>query len=609
MAQIRDRIRRIKYSSVTQQVIGGDIFGRVHAFDSDLQLVASSPASPFHAAATAITVGENFIFTRDCHFNLLKWDLHTLELLDVVTGDGVTDQQAYEEDDDLNWTASRFLLNQNDSVYTLNAFGQFVEYEDKTMNVIRVLDLAVVGPFLDGICLEHPTRHVISDYRGTMMFGNMEDGDFSKLVKPARGSSHCVTYDKRHDRFWFSTDDSNSIGTIDLDGENAKLYEFTNDDIEWISFDEDCSRAYVSCFDHHVYVFSNLGLEPELENVIGPFKYQTTNVIHVHDDEIYTSLQSGELIRFNSQGIIIASTFEDKANAIWQMEELPGDNSTLYCAMEDGSLSIIRYQNGKYGQIDIEELAHFKYDFGRLYRVKPLADGSFVAITGTGWVFRAKKNGALLWRKNFYGLGKAIDFSPDLQRVLFANDQGLLGELDVETGAVMQTKQLPYAIWTCGYSASGKIVVARREVYLDVFNPDLSEYGVIEIRGISKRFRRLENGHLFLAGGNSVYELDVDGLDIVHEFTGGTQNTVEDCVLLKDHVLCISYSSQVASYSYSNVTLNGYSREMPDFPKSMAARVDENGSALLLIGGRGNYLRAYRVSDDGMTRLIRHKIL
>ncbi|MGB8954357.1 MAG: WD40 repeat domain-containing protein [Tumebacillaceae bacterium] len=609
MNQLRDRIRRIKYCSITKRVIGGDIYGRVHAFDADLRLVASSPASPFHAQVTAMAVGERYIFSRDCHCNLMKWDLNTLELLDVVTGDGVTENQAYEEDDDLNWTASRFLLNQNGRVYSINAFGQYVEFEEETMRVVRLSDLSV-GPFLDGICLEHPTKHAISDYSGNLMFGNIDEGDFSKVVKPGKGATHCVRYDKRHDRFWFSTDDSNAIGTTDLDGNNVKLYQFTNDDVEWISFDKEYARAYVSCFDHHVYVFSNLGPEPELVNVIGPFKYQTTNVIHVDDDEIYTSLQSGEIIRFNSLGTVIASTFEDQANSIWQMEELPGDSSTIYCAMEDGSVRIIRYGNGEYGQIDIEETDRLDYQFGRLYRIKPLVDGSFVALTGSGWVFRAKRNGALLWRKHFYGMGKGLDISPDLKKVLFANDQGLLGELDIEDGSILQTKQFPHALWSCGYNCSGRIVVAHRQVFLNILNSDMSDYGMLQVGdGINKRFRRLENGNMLYAGGGTVCELDIDGVEIVREFKGGTKNTVEDCVLLNDFILCITYSSQVTSYCYSEESLVGYSREMPDFPKTMAARVEEDGSALLLIGGRGNYLRAYTVSEEGLTHLVRHKIL
>ena len=91
-------------------------------------------------------------------------------------------------------------------------------------------------------------------------------------------------------------------------------------------------------------------------------------------------------------------------------EPHPSDNSLLYAGTDYG-VALIKYRPGRLGSIQIDQVGRHSHGLGIVKDVKPLPDGSYIAISRKGYVFKASKDGAIQWHRQVLGIprGAAIN--------------------------------------------------------------------------------------------------------------------------------------------------------------------------------------------------------
>lgn len=418
-----------------------------------------------------------------------------------------------------------------------------------------------------------------------------------------------MKYDARHNRFWATTDNNYAFYLLSTEGEIIDSYSITNDDIEWIDFNPDASTAYLACFDHHLYVYSNEQDKPALKKVIGPFKFQLKQVLCVDDDHIYVLLESGEIYQVNKQGEVVNSA-SFKGNSIWGLDAHPEDDSIVYAALEDSSVAVLQYDSGSFGTINLTTLKRHSYGFGRIRRVMPFKDGSFTAVASSGTVFRANSDGEILWYTKLLGICRDVDINVEYTKILVGTEANLAAELDAETGEILHTFQLAHPVWAVCYSSDGQIVVGTRRQLMYIYDGQSYELKKeVKVRDNIKRYRRLDNGHILMNGPEGIVEFNPADWSIAKDWNEWVTTTVENAFILNDFVHTVSYSYALTSYDYDSGEVVDNQITVPDFPKGMAGRTTKDGQQLLMVGGRGAYVAVYRVSEEGEPIKIRDMYL
>lgn len=600
--ELKDRIRRLKYIKELDQIVCADIEGRIYLMDLDLNILNTSKISKVRNPM-GLAIGNKYIFTKSPLGDLAIFDKKTLDLLEEISGEEIKDEKELEEEERV-YSASKFCYFNNGILYYVNGYGQLIELDEESRQIQRIIDPAK-DSHLDGMEVNNPFLDILSDLSGNIRIGSLEKGIFNNVIQTNLGPIHCVRYDEVHERFWFSTDDGFQVGLLDKNGKDYETFPLGRDDLEWIEFNNDQSEAYISSFDHHIYVVSNIK-KPRIKRILGPFKYQVITSVVDKDDNLYTLLQSGEIIKFNKYGQQIKQVFN--GNAIWDMVPSVKDKSRVYCAMEDGSINIISYKAGKFNDIIINEEKHLQFNFGRVKHVRSLKNDNFVGLTHSGWIFNSDNEGNLNWYVQVKGNGRFLDISPCGEKILVTTDYGYVAIFNLE-GEILQDKTYDTPVWASAFGANNNILVGLRKHTLYLYNDNFNLLKEIKVSSLIKRMQRLDNENILISGGNGVTEVNTSSGEIVKEFIGGTINTVENTTVIKDYMFCISYSSQIASYEYDTAEIIGYSTEMPDYPKALTSYEDEDGNALLLVGGRTPYVRAYRVDDEGLSHFIRQRNL
>lgn len=604
---IQERIQYMVYSKERNGLLAAGRKGGIYFLDKELKTIQTSLKTDNIKPISAMVSTDKYIFSRSNFGQIVRWDLYTLRPIDILFEDAYADRSMLEEDDSVTPSINHALTIFNDKIYVLNGFGQLLEIDPTTCQLLRVLD-PNKDSYVETIEVSRPGTHVLSDFTGWLYFGSLTTGEFEKRIRVDFGPVHCVRYDKRHDRYWASTDNSFGFSIVSADGSSKQHFKMTVDDVEWITFDDTHSTAYIACFDHHLYVYSNENEHAELKRVIGPFKFQLKQVLYVSDDHIYVLLESGEIYRIDQFGTqLCKSSFE--GNCVWGVDPHPSDDSIVYCALEDGSVSIVRYGLGNYQTVELFEMKRHRYAFGRVRRARPLPDDSYIAITTSGTVFRASDEGVILWRRKVPGILRDVDLNIEFSRALIGSEAQYSAELCVETGEILSDLKCDLPVWAVTYDSRGnRYIGCRNQKIMIVDKDNIDSTSEIRVRDNVKRFRRLENGNILMSGPEGVCEIDTNTKEVVKRWNDWVTTTVENAILFEGSVYTVSYNQMICSYNYENTDGFDVQLSTHDFPKGIAARKDETGEALLLIGGRAPYVAVY-VLKEGVPHKVRELFL
>ncbi len=603
------RLTRMIYIPSRDLLVGADVAGKLHAFDRDLNLLQSSPDIGYSVPINAITSDAEYVYTRNRRGSIAKWKLPELEPLDVYDDLLLKDDAELWPDEVPSPAANRGIGVLNGRLYANNGFLQVVVLDTQTFNIIAIRPALSQEAFIDCINTELPMFQAVSQTDGTVFLGDLATNEFPVQIKIDGNNVHWVKHDGRHNRFWATQDaglDSeknirNGVVTFDYNGQDIRSFPFTKDDVEFLEFNEDYTRAFVGGFDAHVYVFNNEERALRLHKVLGPLPYQIINACYIGSGELAVLLQNGEIYRITIDGRILGSS-EFAARCVWAIEPQPGVPNTFYCATDQG-IQIISCSTTSYKSVDIEKRASHAHAFGIVRRVQPLTDGSYLAIAQSRTIFRANSHGDLDWHRRLLGVPRSLSLSDDQTRALVSTDAGEAFEIDVNTGDTVHDYSTDQPVWLATFGPQSQRVFGTKNGELHVWSDRWDPIGKITLPNYVKRSIRHED-KLFVVGAFGLIEVDLEELSLKKEWGELLVNTKENATIIDGYVHVCCYGYQMGSYRYEDSEMVYLLEDFRDFPKGLASFRGKDGAPILLVGGRGGYLSAYR-TENGIPQKVR----
>ena len=608
---VQNRLLRIIYSKELNLIIGSDVRGCIRAFDPEtLEVVKSSPVVSYDRPVNAICLTENYILTKDRFGSIGKWDLKTLTPLDFLDGKELCDRSTLFENEEVSPSPNRGIAAFNGKLYTNNGYGQIVVLDIETFSLqdIRTSPSEV---FIDCFCVDDPQTHALTDVVGNIYLGNLETNEWPIQKKIDTSVVHGVIYDKRHQRFWTTQDGGlgddrlvrTGVTTIEKDGTGFQEFKISMEDNEFIACDPDCSYVFAGGFNGRISIFDNSKRDFCQTKVFGPLEFQIISAAVVSIDQIYVLLQTGDIIRLNSAGKeVVRTNYLNKC--VWTLEPHPNDIGLLYAGTDEG-VTILRCTSGSFGAVEIEEVDKHVHGRGIIKDVRPLSDNSYICFSRAGYAFKSGSKGEILWQQQVLGIPRGAAVNSQEDRCMISTDEGTVWELATADGTIIDAIPIGSASYACAYMDDGRrVVTADGGPYVHVFSGDNHDLlGSIRFKSRLKRLVRASNNEIFVVGPDGMFELDLDNFQTRKSFGNLLVSTKENGVLVDGHLYVGGYGYQVGTYRYSDQEIIHLQETLPDYTKAFAAFNESDGLPILLVGGRGGFLNAYRLKDGIPTKI------
>ncbi|MFG1685112.1 WD40 repeat domain-containing protein [Nonomuraea sp. NPDC049269] len=603
--EITNRLVRVLYVDGVGLVVS-DLVGRVHLFDDDLNIVRSSPVVGDSTQTSGrplltLAVADRWIIGKDKLGNISRWDLDTLDVLDVLPAAAYRDPDPLLEDEQPSQTASRGIAVFDGKVYVNNGFRQLAIIDLETFKVERVVESFSGDDPLDWICAEHPTVHAASDKTGRVYIGSLATLEFPTALQLDSSNVHRIRYDVRHDRFWAIQDRgtgasdgiANGVMLLGLDGAELQSIAFARNDVEMLTFSPDYDRAYAGGFDGELQIFDNTESKARIIATVSGFTHQLVDATVGVDGSVYLLSQDGELVKVDRDGAFLARA-DFRRQCVWDIQHSLERSERLYVATDDG-VTVVDFTETA-GDLTLDVVAHHVAGFGFTRRVVALPHG-FAAVTWDRKVYVADADGRQRWVRDLPAFGHALAVSPDHRRVLVASNAGGL-EFDLASGELVDRIEVEGTLgWACTYLAGGERVLASRDGRIRVHAADSHEIRWGLDMGSDYYPKRMwaTDTALYVSGGWGVKEIPFESRKIARQWYELLDNTVENGLLVDNLMVAVCYGMQMAAYDYLTGEIVGLVEDLADFPKGLASLRTADGRPLVIVGGRGGYLGLYRL--------------
>lgn len=603
--ELTDRILRILHVEGAG-IIASDTFGRVHLLDEELRVLKSSPRVRNGRPLYGLEVADGWIVGKDRMGAVLRWSLDTLDLMNRIDPESVCDPSTLMEGESPSPISARGIGIWDGRVYVTSGYHhQMLVLDLESFDVLEIRDNICGDSPMEWASTDHPTQHAVSDKVGNLRFGNFSTLEFPLVVKLDDGNIHRVRYDARHERFWCTqdygegetSDIANGIVVVSMDGEKEDECLFGRDDVEFVIFSPDYSRAYSGGFDGELHIFDNSERDLRIERTVSGFSHQLSDITVSPSGDVFVLCQDGEIVKMSADGTFVCG-LNFQRQAVWDIQPSLEDPNVLYCATDSGVAVAEVHQVASGPTLRIREDHETGHGFTR--RVAPVA-GGWLGITRDRHVFRAAQGGATFWSRQLPSLLHAVAASPDHSRLLVASNAGAF-ELDAVTGeelGVLTVDGLP--IWACTYLPDGRRVLITRNGILVVFDEEADTPSWKLNQGDYPKRVWPQNGFLYVVGDGGLKEIEV-GHGVTRKWNDMLSNTTENATVNEGLVCEVSYGMQLAAYTYENNDFVGFLEDLPDYPKALTIVRDAKGTAHLLVGFRTGLLSLYRLDkspEDG----------
>ncbi|MEU0334048.1 WD40 repeat domain-containing protein [Streptomyces sp. NPDC006193] len=601
--ELTDRVVRIVHVPGAG-LLAADVTGRIHLLDENLSVLRSSSAptgsvAAGHAPVYTITAAGDWVVGRDKRGTLLRWRLDTLDLVDVLDADRTADRAGLMEDEEPSPVMSRGIAVHRGKVYVNNGYRQLAVLDLETFAVERIVPNFAGHVPVEWFCQDHPEVDAASDKAGRVFLGDLETLDFPTVVQADGGNIHRILYDPLHHRFWATQDDgvdendniANGVLTLDARGNVTGRLLLARDDVEFLAFSPDHRTVYVGGFDGELHLLDNSTPELKVASTVGGFSHQLTDFAVGDDGTVYTLTQDGEIRRLTADGTRVLARAPFRRQCVWDIRASVDDPAELYAATDDG-VAVLGVVPDGMGEPRLDVRAHHSHGMGFTRRVVPLP-GGWAGITRDRWVFRARRDGTLLWRRRLDALGHTVAGSPDHSRLLACHNDGV-DEIDAATGEPVARIDIGRAsAWAGCYLPTGERVVASSNGEVAVYPAEggeaLRRFGTGEY---PKRMWADGADAVIITGENGVKRVLLATGEVTHRWTELLDNTVENGALLPDTVYAVSYGAQIAAYDRRSTEITALVEDLPDFAKALAA-VPFGDGHVVLAGGRGGWIRLF----------------
>jgi len=605
------RILHISKYPSGEYIYGSDFNGRVHKMTLKLEVICQSDSLPGRINSLyTITCNKNFVFGRDIQGNLIQWNAADLSLNRIIYLENTGDKKERTSTVPIP-TVSHGLFLWQDRIIVASPYGDLIQFDSSSLEFIKRTNLPS-NSFVESFDGTLNNCHVLSDCAGYVWYGHIDKG-FEKSIRLDFGPIHCLRYDKLHNRHWMTTDNHGGFSIVELKGNGIKRVEITTDDVEWLAISDDAKYVYVACFDHYLYIFNNTEKEPQLIQKIGPFKFQLKQVLFVDQKNIYVSLESGEIYHLDEKGNI-QNESPFGTNCIWDIVQDPLTPNRVYCPMEDGSFAHIEYDASPKGKHSLNVISKsLPYGFGRIRRIKPLENGTFIAGCTDGTVLKINSKGGIEWQYLTRSIVRDISISPKQTTCLSVNEAGEAIQFSVKNGHILWQENFDRPLWASCFYGNDILVSERcrsekdenKETTLPIahlyrINGDTKELSLsIEVKGNIKRIKTLENGNILFNGNGDVsaVEYNLDSKTAIKSWSTWQLNTCEDVIQFKDYIYTVTYGYQLNTYK-KNGEMIDCQFSADNYPKAIYGEKTESGEPILLVAGRGPFISLYNVLEN-----------
>jgi hypothetical protein len=615
--ELRNRVLRILHLGETG-ILVTDVAGQLHLLDEDLNLVRSSSALPGGQPVYAVTTTDRYVITKDKRGGLSRWSLPSLDLLDHLDADALGDRSTLMPDEEPSPTINRGIGVWQDKVYVNNGYLQLVIIDLPTFQVERIVP-SMSHSYLEWLSFDRPDLHAITDKQGRLFLGNLERLDFPVEVRvDDRSNLHRARWDPRHDRFWITQDSgsgdtdriSNGIVTVTADGQLTESALFATDDVEAMEFTSDHRWAYVGGFDGELHKFDNSTRELRIVDTVR-FGHNIIDItIGPDSGRVFVLTQDGLISAVDGDGAFVAHA-PFRRQCVWDLQSRPGQDGRILAGTDDGVAELVVDTDDSSDRAVVRLVAQHRHNLGLTRRVVPLDDGGWIGVTRDNNVFRATAEGTIDWQARFDTRLFTAAVDPTNTHVLVTANSGGL-ELDLLTGAVQHKIDVgDVPVWAGTYASNGDRLLGRRDgiVYRIAADSDQVLWSVGTGEDAYSKRLFFDEGRLFVTGGENVRELDPATGQTWRVFKELLDNTAEDAVSVDGRLYITTYGAQLGVFTDpapagpAEPELLGIVEPLPDFAKALHPVRAADGTSYLLVGGRGGWLRTYRLGAEGPSRV------
>jgi outer membrane protein assembly factor BamB len=610
---LTERITRIVHQP-GRGLVACDALGNVHLLDNDLNLLASSGATssaqaPAGAPVFAMVVTDRWIITRDKLGTISRWDSGSLHLLDRLDAAAPCDRGHLMEGEEPSPTMVRGIGVWNGKVYLSNGYFQLLILDLETFAVERVQPWNPKFARLEWFCTDAPDVQAVADRSGRVYIGSLDDLDFPVVSQVDSSNIHRLLYDRRHHRFWATLDGGtgddrgirNGVATVGLDGQVLERSLFARNDVEAMAFSPDFSKAYVGGFDGELLIFDNTSPELRIDKRVGGFSHQIFDCAVDDDGNVHVLTQDGEIAKFDPDGGYLTH-LGYRRQCAWDIRPVPDHEGRFAVATDDGA-ALVDVVEPCPGHPALRLAAHDASGSGFTRRILPTEDGWF----GIAWpreVFRVTGE-RRAWSVELPDIVHTLAVSPDGTRLLAACNAGGI-ELDADTGREAgRIDDLPASAWVSGYLPDGRRLLGTRNGLLRAYDAEGAVTWKLDLGGYPKRLDVVGDDRIRVTGSGGVKEYLADAEKMDRQFVELFDNTVETATLIDGTLCAVSYGMQLGAFDYATGELVGFVEDLPDFTKSVASFHDSTGAPVVVAGGRGGFLRLYRLVRGNPEQVLR----
>jgi len=600
-------------------LICGDFNGIVYRMNKNLEILDRSSPVPGHVSTLyKIVCNDQFIFGRDIKGNLIQWDIETLEVKQIIFLKHFTNEEQKKKYSPIP-TASHGLFLFKSYLLVVNPFGELLQFNQKDLSYIKKIDLPVEA-FAESFSYRDDQEQIVCDCIGNLWVGSFENKAFEKKTRLDYGPVHAMQYDQKNDRYWLTTDNHRGFSIVSHDFEKITRFQMTNDDVEWLTFNEDYSLAYLVCFDHHLYIYKN-EVNPQLIARVGPLKFQGKQVEVIDENHVYVLLESGEIYHIDKHHRMVKQAVTG-TNCAWDMVEDKEVKNQYILPMEDGSIRYVRY----FASIDQQKVELFEtktipnLGMGRVRRVVPLGGGSLLIGTSQGYVAKISSEGGLVWWYRTRSIVRDIAFNQAQKLAAVVNEAGEVLLFHIETGEVTWQDTFDKPLWAACFYDNDLLVSERCLSEKDenktssvpianLYQIDISKKEIklsIAICGNIKRIQVLENGHLLLNGNGDIFtlEYDLNQRKAVKRWDEWQLNTCEKAIQFAGKVYGVTYGYQLNTYEMNGKMIDCQFSPV-NYPKAVVAGETIEQKPLILVAGRGAFVSLYLLNEAGIPDLAK----
>jgi outer membrane protein assembly factor BamB len=615
--ELRNRVLRILHLGELG-ILATDVAGELHLLDEDLNIVRSSSSLPGGQPTYAVTTTDRYVITKDKRGGISRWALPSLDLLDHLDADALCDRAELMPGEEPSPTINRGIGVWQDKVYVNNGYLQLVIIDLPTFTVERIVP-SMSESYLEWLSFDRPDRHAVTDKQGRLFLGDVSTLEFPVEVRvDDRSNLHRARWDERHGRFWLTQDSgsgdtdriSNGIVTLSEDGKITGSLLFATDDVEALEFTADYRTAYVGGFDGELHKFDNTEPAPRIVQTI-QFGHNIIDItVGRESGRVFVLTQDGAIVALDEDGTAVARA-PFRRQCVWDLQSHPDRPGRILAGTDEGVTELLVDTAGAPSSAVVRVVAQHRHNLGLTRRVVPLRDGGWLGVTRDNNVYRSTAEGELAWRVHFDTRLFTASIDPSGTKVLLSANSGGV-ELDAETGTLKQKIDVGgVPVWAGTYAPNGDRLLGRRDGVVFRFAADSQRVLWSASTGEDAYSKRLffVGERLLVTGGENVRELDPETGGTLRVYMELLDNTAEDAVSIEGRMYISTYGAQLGVFSDpqpagpAEPEVLGIIEPLPDFAKALHEIRAADDTPYLLVGGRGGWLRTYRLDEQGPQRI------